>query len=111
MQDPCKRKLDPFVEEAKRKLRRLRAEGKWPPSSRSEQRPRIKKRESTFDYIPSEQMRLISCHTLLRGLFEEIEKGNSLSKLYASLLAKTMLESDSKLKSKYQQRLMSLTAE
>jgi hypothetical protein len=115
MQYPNKNKPDPLLEEAKRKLARLIANGDWPSSER-EERPRIKKREerprikrkSTFRYIPPEQIRHVSRHVLMRGLLEEIEKGCSLSKLYAALLAKTML-SDPKLRSKYRQRLMSLT--
>jgi hypothetical protein len=48
-------------------------------------------------------------YQLMQALLEEIEEGNSLTKLYATLLAKTMLESDPKLESKYRQRLMSVT--
>jgi hypothetical protein len=50
-------------------------------------------------------LRLTSKWVLMRGLLEEMEKGNSLTKLYAGLLAQAMLAQDAKLRARYGAKL------
>jgi hypothetical protein len=50
-------------------------------------------------------LRLTSKWVLMRGLLEEMEKGNSLTKLYAGLLAQAMLDQDAKLRARYGAKL------
>ncbi len=66
-------------------------------------RPRTKKKTAAaFVYKPrSPQFRSVSRDTLLQGLQEEITKGNSRAKLYASLLMKELWRSEEKLQKKF----------
>jgi hypothetical protein len=73
-------------------------------------RPRIDKSRmahpgSSPDRWVAGRLRLTSKWVLMRGLLEEIEKGSSLTRLYAGLLAQAMLDQDAKLRARYGEKL------
>jgi hypothetical protein len=75
---------------------------------KSSRRQSVKK-PFKFDYDPNYKYREVNRHVLMRGLLEEIEQENSLCKLYASLLAVSMLVSDPKLRRKFEQKVRRAT--
>jgi hypothetical protein len=56
-----------------------------------------------FEYQPN--VRSVSRRTMVRGCVEELKHGNSVVKLYASLLAKALIDAEPKLKQDFQWRL------
>ena len=82
-------------------------------------RPKINKRRlakksraSTWRYRPSTNpLRKIARGTTLKGLLEEIEYGNSVTRLYANLTAKAiLLDSGARMQRTYGPKLAQLSA-
>ena len=72
------------------------------------ERVRLQRKAKPFVYrVKKQKFRLVTRRTLVRGCLEEIEQGDSISKLYAFLLTKTLLDNEPILKRDFGPRLAS----
>src|SRR5262245_35787912 len=77
---------------------------------RIKQRPHLKSKAGFVYRSRTTPVRLIAMGTLMKGLFEEILHGTSVTRLYAGLLAQALIDTgDARIKRTYARRLKQLS--